>query len=136
MRAFRETPANLHLMLVQEIINKFLAEIAGDVIDRVHKAKGGRRDDRLLQSYMCVALGHIQVAIRGKFVPKWSAGEPRHSADMPGGEWDLESIWRRVGQSMYAIRPEVLILALLAVRDDWGTGRLKLLDGVSNSFIK
>lgn len=54
---------------------------------------------------------------------------------MPGRKWNPESIWRSVRQPIDAIRPEIMILALLAIGDNRGTCRLKPFDRVPNRFV-
>jgi len=90
---------------------------------------------RLLERRLRVALGHVEVVIRIKFVAKRPRCQSRHSPHVASGERNLEAIRRCVFQSMHGIRPEIMIFALLAIGDDWGTCRLKFLDCVANSFF-
>src|ERR1700722_14119642 len=48
---------------------------------------------------------------------------------------DLESIRGRIGRPMYRIGPEVMVLALLPIRDDGRPGGLELLDRVPDSGL-
>src|SRR5271163_1463383 len=114
MSALRETSANLHFVFTQQIIDEFLARVTRNVFCRIHEAERGWRDDCLLQRHAGVALGLIQVAIRINFVAKWPRCQARHPPYVTGGERNLETIRGGVWQSMNTIRPEVLILALLA----------------------
>src|SRR5580698_2199632 len=54
---------------------------------------------------------------------------------MAGRERNLEAVGRGVGQAVYGVRPEVVILLLFAVGDHWRARRLEPLDRVSNSFL-
>lgn len=86
---------------------------------------------------MGVALGHVKVAIRLYFVAKWTRRQPRHPAHMASGKGNFETIGSRVGQAMHGIRPEIVILPLLPIRDDGRAGRLELLNGVPYGvFVK
>ena len=84
---------------------------------------------------MGVAQGHVQVAVRISLVTERATRQPQHSAGMPGREWDLEAIRRRVRQPVHAIRPEIVILLLLAVGDHRRACGLESLDGVSDCLL-
>ncbi len=50
-------------------------------------------------------------------------------------ESELETIRRRVGQPMHAIRGEIVILPLFTIGDDRRAGGFKSLNGVADGFI-
>ena len=52
-----------------------------------------------------------------------------------GRERDLEAVGRRVRQAVDAVRPEVVILPLLAIGDDRRAGGLEPLDGVADRRV-
>src|SRR5438128_6117194 len=63
---------------------------------------------------------------------KRAAREPQHTARMAVGERDCKPVRRRVRKPMYAVRQEIVILLLFAVRDDRRSRGLESFDGVSN----
>ena len=54
---------------------------------------------------------------------------------MAGRKGNLEAVRRGVGQPLNAVGPEVVILALLAVRDHRGAARLEARDGVPDGTV-
>ena len=54
---------------------------------------------------------------------------------MAGRERDLEAVRGRVRQPVDAVRPEVVVLPLLAVGDDRRAGGLEPLDGVADRLV-
>jgi hypothetical protein len=58
-----------------------------------------------------------------------------HPANVAGGERDLETIRRGIGKSMNGVRPEVVILSLLAIADYRRAGRLEACDCIPNGGI-
>ena len=50
-------------------------------------------------------------------------------------EWKFEPIRGQVGQAIYAIGAEVMILALLAIRDHRRAGRLETRDRIANGVF-
>ena len=133
--ALLQATPDLGFVLVQQVVYELLARIARDLVGRVQQAQGRGRDDRLLHGYVSVAQGHVQVAVRTPVVTKWAGSEPRHPADMTGRERDLEAVRVHVRQSVHAIRPEVMVLSLLAVRDHRRGGGLKPLNGIPNRLV-
>jgi hypothetical protein len=77
----------------------------------------------------------VQVAVGVGVVPKGPAGQPQHPSHVTSGEWNLEAVRGRVRQPLHAIRPEVVVLALLSIANDWRSGRLELLDCVANGAL-
>jgi hypothetical protein len=59
------------------------------------------------------------------------------STHVPCRKWDFETIRRGVWQSVYGIRPEIVILALFAITDNWRTCGFELLNRVPDRvFVK
>src|SRR6185503_16337553 len=56
--------------------------------------------------------------------------ETRHAPRMARGKRDFEALGRGIGKTVHAVSPEVLVLALLAIRDHGRTRRLEPFDGV------
>ncbi len=53
----------------------------------------------------------------------------------PRSEWNSKAIRMRVGQPMDAVCPEVVVLPLFPVSDDWRPGCFKALDRVANRVV-
>ena len=117
VRALAQAVADLGLVLAQQVVDELLAGVAGDLVGRVHEAQGRGRDDRLLHRHVGVLQGHVQVAVRVRAVAERAGRQPRHPADVAGRERDLEAVRGRVRQPVHAVRPEVVVLPLLAVGD-------------------
>ena len=122
-------------MLAQQVVDELLAGVAGDLVGRVHEAQGRGRDDRLLHRHVGVPQGHVQVAVRVPLVAERAGRQPRHPADVAGRERDLEAVRGGVRQPVHAVRPEVVVLPLLAVGDDRRAGGLEPLDGVADRLV-
>ena len=71
-----------------------------------------------------------------RLVAERAGRQPRHAADVAGRERDLEAVRARVRQPVHAVRPEIVILPLLAVGDHRRAGGLESLDGVPNGLIE
>ena len=79
----------------------------------------------------------IQVVICISLVAERPAGEARHSANVSSAKGDLETVGGGIRQAVYAVRPEVMVLPLLPVRDHRRAGSLELLDRVPRGlFVK
>ena len=135
VRALPQAGADLGLVLAQQVVDELLAGVAGDLVGRVHEAQGRGRDDRLLHRHVGVPQGHVQVAVRVPLVAERAGRQPRHPAGVAGRERDLEAVRGRVRQPVDAVRPEVVVLPLLAVGDDRRAGGLEPRDGVADRLV-
>src|SRR5689334_20280053 len=77
----------------------------------------------------------MQVAIRITAVAEGSTREPRHAAHMAGSKGNAKSIGRGVRQSFDAVRPEIVILALLPIRNHWRASGLELRNSIPNGLF-
>ncbi len=135
VRALPQAAADLGLVLAQQVVDELLARVAGDLVGRVHEAQGRRRDDRLLHRHVGVPQGHVEVAVGVPLVAERAGGQPRHPADVAGRERDLEAVRGGVRQPVDAVRPEVVVLPLLAVGDDRRAGGLEPRDRVADRLL-
>src|SRR5262245_26991281 len=90
VRALLQTAANLGLVLAQQILDEFLARITGNPFGWIHEAQSRGRDDRLLNERMRVTHRDFQVLVSIDVVMKRPGREPKHAADVTGGERDPE----------------------------------------------
>ncbi len=127
--------AYLSRVFSQKIINKLLASVSGNLFCRVHQTQSGRRNDGLLKRNICVTLGLSEIAVSPVQIIERAFGQTKHAADMPCRKRYLEAIWGRVRQPLHGIRPKVMIFALLAVRNDGRSRRLKTLDRIAGRFF-
>src|SRR5687767_10367998 len=91
VRPLGEAAANFGLVLLQQVVDELLPRIAGNSFRRVHQAQSRRRDDRLLQRAMRVALRDLEIAVRISLVSKGTGGQPRHAARVPRRERDAKA---------------------------------------------
>ena len=84
---------------------------------------------------MRVSEGHLEIAVRVGVIAERAAGEAKHAAGMARREGNLETVRSGVGKSLDAIRPEVVVLALLTVRNHRRSGDLELRDCVANGRV-
>src|SRR5688572_24384335 len=135
VRAFGQAAPNFQLVFVEEIIDELLAGVARNVISRIHQAQSRRRNDRLFERSFRMALREIQKIISVHAIAEGPPGEARHAADVAGGERNLEAIGRGVFQAIDRIGPKVMVFALFAVGDHWGTGFLETSDRVADGVV-
>ena len=127
--------ANFGLVLAQQVGDELLAGVPRYRLGRVHQAQGRRGDHGLLDWPMRVGEGRVEIAVRVGLVVEGPARQPKHAPRVTRREGNLEAVGSRVREPMNAIRPEIMVLALLAVRDHRRSGRLELRDRVSNGRI-
>ena len=84
---------------------------------------------------MRVSEGHLEIAVRVGVIAERAAGEAKHAAGVARREGNLETVRSGVGKSLDAIRPEVVVLALLTVRNHRRSGDLELRDCVANGRV-
>jgi hypothetical protein len=109
-----------------------LARIVGDAVGRIHEAQCRGRDDGLFERLVRELLRDVAIRIGEPPVAKRAGGEPRHPRRVTAGERDLETVRCGVRQIVHRVRPEVVVLALLAVGDDRRAGRLESRDRVTD----
>src|ERR1700730_18360575 len=135
MRALFQAAPYLGFMLAQQIVDELLARIIPNPLGWVHQTQGRRRDHRLLDRHVRVAHGDIQVGVRVPPVTEGAARQPRQAARMTVRERNYETIWRRVRKPIHAVRAEIVILPLFAVRHDRRACGFKPFNGVSNGIF-
>src|SRR5688500_3994502 len=84
---------------------------------------------------MRVLEGHLEVAVRVGVIAERTAGEAKHAPGMARRKRNLEAVRSGVGKALDAIRPEVVVLALLTVRDHRRSRGLELRDRVANGRV-
>ncbi len=77
----------------------------------------------------------IQIPVRVALVTKWLGHQPQHPPGVTRCEGDLEAIRARILESMDAVRPEIMILALLAIGYHRRAGGFELLDRLARSLF-
>ena len=112
-----------------------LARIVGNALGRVRQAQGRRRYHRLLDRHVRVPHGDVQVTAGVPPVSEGAAREPREPPRVAVGERNGETIRGRVRKTVHAVRREVVVLPLFAVRDYRRARRLEPLDGVPNGVF-
>src|SRR5688572_14567931 len=128
---------DLVFMLLQEIVDELFSRIIRDSFCRIHEAESRGRDHGLLYGPVRVALRNVEVAVRLPLVAKGPFRETGHAANVTGAEGNLESIRSGVGKAVDRVRPEVVVLPLLAVGDDRRPGLFEAFDCVfDRRFVK
>src|SRR6266436_2286604 len=135
MGAFFQAAQYLGFVLIQQIVDELLARIIWDALGRVHQTQGRRRYHRLLDRHVRVAHGNVQVTVCVPPVTERAAREPRQAARMTVRERNYETILGHVREPMYAVRAEIVILSLFAVRNDRRPRGFKPFNGVSNGIF-
>ena len=87
-----------------------------------------------LSGSLGVLPGLLEIAIRVALVPKRAADQTWHAPHMPGGEGNPKAIRSRVRVTLDRVSPEVVIFALLPVRNHRRARCLKLGDRVPDRF--
>ena len=88
-----------------------------------------------LTAAVAYALGDIEVRVGISLVAKWAVGQARHAPLVAGRERNPESVRCGVRQSVDAVGPEVMVLALFAVGYDRRAGRLEQGDRFPNCLL-
>ncbi len=84
---------------------------------------------------MRVSEGDLEVAVRVGVIAERAAGEAQHAPGMARSKRNLEAVRRGVGKALDAIRPEVVVLALLTVRDHRRSRGFELRDCVADGRV-
>src|SRR6202165_1594769 len=135
VRTLFQAAPNLGFMLAQEIVDELLAGIIPNRLGRIHQTQGRRRNYRLLDRHVSVAHGDIQVTVCVPPVTEGAAREPRQAARMTVRERYLKTVRGHVRKPMDAVRCEMVMLSLFAVRNDRRAGGFEPFDGVSNRIF-
>src|SRR6202171_1812631 len=135
VRTLFQAAPYLGFMLVQQIVDELLARIIQNRFGWVQQTQGRRRNHRLLDRHVSVAHGGIQVAVCVPPVTERTTREPRQAARMAIRERDLETVRGHVRKPMDAVRREIVMLPLFAVRNDRRAGGFEPFDGVSNRIF-
>src|SRR3984885_10853528 len=113
--ALSQAGTYLSLMFAEQVVNELLAGIVRELLRWVHKSQSRGRDNRLLHGHVSVAQGVVQVAVSVPIITERTARQTRNPTRVAGSERNLESVGRRIGQPLHAVRQEIVILSLLAV---------------------
>jgi hypothetical protein len=105
-------------MFAQQVVDEFFARIVGQAVGRVHQAHGRRGDDGLLDGQCGIPHGNIDEVVGVAFVAERAGGQAWHAACMTRCERNREPIRPSVAQAVYAVGPEIVVLALFPIGDD------------------
>src|ERR1700680_2715196 len=135
MCALFQAASYLCFMLVQQIVDELLTRIIRNLFGWVHQTQGRRRYPRLFDRHVRVAHGDVQITVCVPPVTERAAREPRQAARMTVRERNYETIRGGVRKPMHAVRAEIVILLLFAVRNNRRAGGFKPFNGVSNGIF-
>ena len=135
VRALLQAPADLGLVLVEQVDDEPLARIAGKLVFGIEQAQRRGRNHRLLHRHGGVALRLLEEGVGVAGVAERTAGQAGHAPLVTGSERDPESLRAHVRQAVDAVGQEVVELALLAVGDHRRARRLEAPDRVADRVV-